>query len=44
MKALLVDPDPQRAPVLAEALDAGGTEVSMAPSASFALTMLEWNK
>ena len=44
MKALLVDPDPQRAPVLAAALDAGGAEVSVAPSASFALTMLEWNK
>jgi len=44
MKALLVDPDPQRAPALAEALDAGGAEVSIAPSASFALTMLEWNK
>jgi CheY-like chemotaxis protein len=44
MKALLVDPDPQRAPVLAAALDAGGAEVSIAPSASFALTMLEWNK
>ncbi len=44
MKALLVDPDAQRAPVLAAALDAGGAEVSVAPSASFALTMLEWNK
>ena len=44
MKALLVDPDPQRAPVLARALQAGGVEVSTATSASFALTMLEWNK
>ncbi len=44
MKALLVDPDPHRAPTLAEALEAGGAEVSVAPSASFALTMLEWNK
>jgi CheY-like chemotaxis protein len=44
MKALLVDPDPQRAPALAAGLDAGGVEVSVAPSASFALTMLEWNK
>ena len=44
MKVLLVDPDPQRAPALAEVLDAGGAEVSIAPSASFALTMLEWNK
>jgi CheY-like chemotaxis protein len=44
MKALLVDPDPQRSPALADALEAGGAEVSVAPSASFALTMLEWNK
>src|SRR5262245_24639384 len=44
MKALLVDPDPQRAPILAEALEIAGVEVSIAQSASFALTMLEWNK
>jgi CheY-like chemotaxis protein len=44
MKALLVDPDPNRSPILADALAAGGAEVSVAPSASFALTMLEWNK
>ena len=44
MKALLVDPDPQRAPALAHALQANGADVSTAPSASFALTMLEWNK
>ena len=44
MKALLVDPDPQRAPVLAHALQASGAEVAIAASASFALTMLEWNK
>lgn len=44
MRALLVDPDPRRAPALAEALEAGGAEVSVAPSASFALTMLEWNR
>jgi CheY-like chemotaxis protein len=44
MKALVVDPDPQRAPILAAALEAGGAEVSVAASASFALTMLEWNK
>jgi len=43
VKALLVDPDPQRAPVLAQALKAGGAAVSIAGSASFALTMLEWN-
>jgi CheY-like chemotaxis protein len=44
MKALLVDPDPRRAPALAEALAAGGVEVAMARSASFALTMLEWHR
>ncbi|HEV8584880.1 MAG TPA: DUF4388 domain-containing protein [Methylomirabilota bacterium] len=44
MKALLVDPDPNRSPFLAEALEVSGAEVSVAPSASFALTMLEWNK
>jgi len=44
MKALLVDPDSQRAPVLAQALGAAGMEVSIAASGSFALTMLEWNK
>lgn len=44
MKALLVDPDSQRAPALAQALRAGGADVAIAPSASFALTMLEWNK
>jgi CheY-like chemotaxis protein len=44
MKILLVDPDQNRSPVLADALAAGGAEVSVAPSGSFALTMLEWNK
>jgi CheY-like chemotaxis protein len=44
MKALLVDPDEARATALARALEAGGAEVSIALSASFALTMLEWNK
>jgi CheY-like chemotaxis protein len=44
MKALLVDPDPQRAPILAQALAAAGVDVSIATSASFALTMLEWNQ
>ena len=44
MKALLVDPDPQRSSMLAHALQAGGVEISIATSASFALTMLEWNK
>ena len=44
MKLLLVDPDAQRGPAFAQALAAGGAEVNVAPSASFALTMLEWNK
>jgi len=44
MKALLVDPDPKRGPLLAQALAASGADVSLASSASFALTMLEWNK
>jgi CheY-like chemotaxis protein len=44
MKALLVDPNEQRATALARALESSGAEVTVAPSASFALTMLEWNK
>jgi CheY-like chemotaxis protein len=44
VKLLLVDPDSQRGPAFAQALAAGGAEVNVAPSASFALTMLEWNK
>lgn len=44
MKILVVDPDHARAPLLQELLTASGAEVSVAPSGSFALTMLEWNK
>jgi CheY-like chemotaxis protein len=44
MKVLVVDPDPKRAPVLQQTLLAGGTDVTVAPSGSFALTMLEWNR
>ena len=44
MKVLIVDPDPHRAPGLAQALVTGGAEVTVAPDGSFALTMLEWNR
>ena len=44
MKVLVVDPDLRRAPALQETLMAGGAEVTVAPSGSFALTMLEWNR
>jgi CheY-like chemotaxis protein len=44
MKVLVVDPDLRRAPALKETLTAGGAEVTMASSGSFALTMLEWNR
>jgi CheY-like chemotaxis protein len=44
MKALIVDPDASRAASVADALAAGGAQTAMAPSASFALTMLEWNR
>jgi CheY-like chemotaxis protein len=44
MKVLLVDPDSSRASSLADALTAGGAHPTVAPSASFALTMLEWNQ
>ena len=44
VKVLIVDPDPHRAPALAQALVTGGAEVTVAPSGSFALTMLEWNR
>lgn len=44
MKILIVDPDQARAPILQELFTANGAEVSVAPSGSFALTMLEWNK
>jgi CheY-like chemotaxis protein len=44
VKILVVDSDQARAPLLQELLIASGAEVSVAPSGSFALTMLEWNK
>jgi CheY-like chemotaxis protein len=44
MKVLLVDPDLKRAPALKNTLSAGGAEVTVASSGSFALTMLEWNR
>jgi CheY-like chemotaxis protein len=44
MKVLVVDPDLRRAPALEEAMTTGGAEVTIAPSGSFALTMLEWNR
>jgi CheY-like chemotaxis protein len=44
MKVLVVDPDLRRAPALEKTLTAGGAEVTVAPSGSFALTMLEWNR
>ena len=44
MKALIVDPDAARAVAVADALAASGATATVAPSASFALTMLEWNR
>jgi CheY-like chemotaxis protein len=44
VKVLVVDPDTSRVPALQQALAAGGAEVSIAPSGSFALTMLEWHR
>jgi CheY-like chemotaxis protein len=44
MKVLVVDPDLRRAPALRDTLAAGGAEVTIASSGSFALTMLEWNR
>jgi CheY-like chemotaxis protein len=44
MKALVVDPDSARATGVAEALTGSGATVTVAPTASFALTMLEWNR
>lgn len=44
MKVLIVDPDADRVPPLQQALAAVGAEVALAPSGSFALTMLEWNR
>jgi CheY-like chemotaxis protein len=44
MRVLVVDPDATRAPALVRTLREGGAEVTVAPSGSFALTMLEWNR
>jgi CheY-like chemotaxis protein len=44
VKALIVDPDAARAATVADALVASGAQAAIAPSASFALTMLEWNQ
>lgn len=44
MKALVVDPDAARAATVAEALTASGAQATVAPSALFALTMLERNQ
>jgi CheY-like chemotaxis protein len=44
MKVLVVDPDMTRGPALKMGLAAGGAEVTVASSGSFALTMLEWNR
>jgi CheY-like chemotaxis protein len=41
MRVLIVDPEPTRGPALMETLRTGGAEVTVAPSGSFALTMLE---
>ena len=44
MKILIVDPDVMRVPELKLALATNGVQVTVAPSGSFALTMLEWNR
>ena len=44
MRILLVDPARDRAAALGEALTAAGARITLAPSGSFALTMLEWNR
>lgn len=44
MKVLIVDPDAARASTLGDALAASAAQPAVAPSASFALTMLEWNQ
>lgn len=44
MKVLVVDPDAARAATVADAFAATGAQPAIAPSASFALTMLEWNQ
>jgi CheY-like chemotaxis protein len=44
VKVLIVDPDAARAAGVAEALAGSGATTAVASSASFALTMLEWNR
>jgi len=44
VKVLVVDPDEARRAAVGRALRAGGMDVTEAPSGSFALTMLEWNR
>jgi CheY-like chemotaxis protein len=44
VKVLIVDPDAARAATVAAAFTANGAQPAVAPSASFALTMLEWNR
>jgi CheY-like chemotaxis protein len=44
VKVLIVDPDAARAATVADALNSIGAQPAVAPSASFALTMLEWNQ
>ena len=44
MKVLIVDPDAARAVTITDALNGVGAQPAVAPSASFALTMLEWNR
>jgi CheY-like chemotaxis protein len=44
VKVLIVDPDTARAATIADALNGIGAQPAVAPSASFALTMLEWNQ
>jgi CheY-like chemotaxis protein len=44
VRILLVDPDTDRAATLARGLSAADMRITVAPSGSFALTMLEWNR
>jgi CheY-like chemotaxis protein len=44
VKVLVVDADSTRAPALTQTLRTGGAEVTVTPSGSFALTMLEHNR
>jgi CheY-like chemotaxis protein len=43
-KVLLVDPDPDRLATLQTVLAEAGHQIAVAPSGSFALTMLEWDR